>query len=111
MSKARQLADLGNQIDDGAITGSNMVVNGAMNVAQRGVSFTANGYGLDRWKTYNSGGTATLSQQTFASGDSPKVGLDTYVRIVRASPSGIYYFSQKVEDVRKSDGATLTLSF
>ena len=40
MSKARQLADLGNQIDDGAITGSNMVVNGAMTVAQRGTSFT-----------------------------------------------------------------------
>ena len=40
MSKARQLADLGNQIDDGAITGSNMVVNGAMNVAQRGTSAT-----------------------------------------------------------------------
>ena len=40
MSKARQLADLGNQIDDGAITGSNMVVNGAMTVAQRGVTNT-----------------------------------------------------------------------
>jgi hypothetical protein len=80
-------------------------------VAQRGTSFTANGYGLDRWKTFNSGGTATLSQQTFASGSSPEVGLDTYVRIVRSSPSGIYYFAQRVEDVRKSDGATLTLSF
>ena len=40
MSKARQLADLGNQVDDGAITGSNMVVNGAMTVAQRGVTST-----------------------------------------------------------------------
>jgi len=40
MSKARQLADLGNQVDDGAITGSNMVTNGAMTVAQRGVTNT-----------------------------------------------------------------------
>jgi len=40
MSKARQLADLGNQVDDGAITGSNMVINGAMQVAQRGVTNT-----------------------------------------------------------------------
>ena len=40
MSKARGLADLGNQIDDGAITGSNMIVNGAMTVAQRGVTNT-----------------------------------------------------------------------
>ena len=95
----------------GPLSNRNLIINGAMNVAQRGTSFTANGYGLDRWKTANSGGTATLSQQTFASGDSPEVGLDTYVRIVRSSPSGIYYFSQKVEDVRKSDGATLTLSF
>jgi hypothetical protein len=111
MSKARGLAALGNAYNDGALSNRNLIINGAMQVAQRGTSFTANGYGLDRWKTFNSGGTATLSQQTFASGDSPEVGLDTYVRIVRASPSGIYYFSQRVEDVRKSDGATLTLSF
>jgi len=110
-SKARGLADLGNAYDDGALSNRNLIINGAMNVAQRGTSFTANGYGLDRWKTFNSGGTATLSQQTFASGSSPEVGLDTYVRIVRSSPSGIYYFAQRVEDVRKSDGATLTLSF
>ena len=111
MSKARGLADLGNVYDDGALSNRNLIINSAMQVAQRGTSFTANGYGLDRWKTYNSGGTATLSQQTFASGSSPEVGLDTYVRIVRSSPSGTYWFSQKVEDVRKSDGATLTLSF
>jgi len=40
MSKARQLADLGNQVDDGAITGTNMVVNGACTVSQRGTSVT-----------------------------------------------------------------------
>jgi hypothetical protein len=100
-----------NGLNVGQFGNRNLIINGAMQVAQRGTSSTSNGYGLDRWKTYNSGGTATLSQQTFASGDSPEVGLDTYVRIVRASPSGIYYFSQRVEDVRKSDGATLTLSF
>ena len=40
MSKARQLADLGNQVDDGAITGTNMVVNGACAVSQRATSVT-----------------------------------------------------------------------
>ena len=58
MSKARQLADLGNQVDDGAITGSNMVTNGAMNVAQRGdgTGLTASGYhGPDRFKFNQSG--------------------------------------------------------
>ena len=111
MSKARGLADLGNVYNDGALSNRNLIINGAFNVAQRGTSFTTNGYHLDRWRTYNSGGTATISQQASASGSSPEVGLDTYVRIVRASPSGIFYLNQRVEDVRKSDGATLTLSF
>ena len=55
-SKARGLADLGNAFDDGAITGTNMVVNGAMTVAQRGGSAvtvtTSAGYRtVDRFKT------------------------------------------------------------
>jgi hypothetical protein len=52
MSKARQLADLGNQVDDGAITGSNMVINGAMNVNQRGnlTGVTLSSYFVDRFQ-------------------------------------------------------------
>jgi len=111
MSKARGLADLGNAFDDGALSNRNLIINGAMQVAQRGTSFTANGYGLDRWGFYNTGGTVTVTQETFASGDSPEVGITNFARVVRASPSGLCYFYQKVEDVRKSDGATLTFSF
>lgn len=73
MSKARQLADLGNQVDDGAITGTNMVVNGGMTVAQRSTSETGLGNGtnsyktVDRYTTYISGlGTWTQSQDTNA---------------------------------------------
>jgi len=110
-SKARGLASLGNAYSDGALSNRNLIINGAMQVAQRGTSFTANGYTLDRWKAYNSGGTATLSQQTFGSGETPAFGLTNYVRIVRASPSAILYFSQRVEDVRLSDGVTWTFSF
>ena len=73
MSKARQLADLGNQVDDGAITGSNMVVNGAMNVAQRSSSVTgvtASGYyACDRAQVYFSSidqMVTTVSQDTDA---------------------------------------------
>jgi hypothetical protein len=71
MSKARQLADLGNQIDDGAITGSNMVINGAMTVAQRSSSVTGvtsiGYYTCDRWNTPMSGaGTWTITQSTDA---------------------------------------------
>ena len=70
MSKARQLADLGNQVDDGAITGSNMVINGGMTVAQRGVSLSlsnATEYLVDRFRTYkNHSATATVSQSSDA---------------------------------------------
>ena len=70
MSKARQLADLGNQVDDGAITGTNMVVNGGMTISQRGTSFTGltnTSFTLDRfqWQT-STGPTVTIEQSTDA---------------------------------------------
>jgi hypothetical protein len=72
-SKARQLADLGNQVDDGAITGTNIIVNGAMTVAQRGTSATGGGYMLDRFSLAG-GGTindVTQSQAALTSSDAP----------------------------------------
>jgi|DEB0MinimDraft_10_1074344.scaffolds.fasta_scaffold09910_6 hypothetical protein len=54
MSKARQLADLGNVYDDGALSNRNLIINGAMQVAQRGTSFSAgDGYTLDRFVCVN----------------------------------------------------------
>jgi hypothetical protein len=54
MSKARGLADLGNAFDDGALSNRNLIINGAMQVAQRGTSatgVTSDGYRTcDRWK-------------------------------------------------------------
>jgi len=73
MSKARQLADLGNQVDDGAITGTNMVTNGAMTVAQRSSSVTgvttSGYYACDRAQVYFSSidqMVTTVSQDTDA---------------------------------------------
>jgi len=65
MSKARQLADLGNQVDDGAITGSNMVVNGAMTVAQRGTQTEqTSGYtACDRWQFNENGSSIVTTTQ------------------------------------------------
>jgi hypothetical protein len=40
MSKARGLADLGNAYSDGALSNRNLIINGAMQVAQRGTSYT-----------------------------------------------------------------------
>ena len=72
MSKARGLADLGNVYSDGALSNRNMVINGAMNVAQRGTSFTGltagtTKYTLDRWKFDFGGsptGVLTITQDT-----------------------------------------------
>ena len=89
MSKARGLADLGNVYSDGALSNRNMVINGAMQVAQRGTSFASGiyQYTLDRWSV---GGGHTVSRYTDASG---KKWLD-------ATNSNATWFaaSQKIEN-------------
>ena len=102
MSKARQLADLGNQVDDGAITGSNMVINGAMTVAQRGMSSTTQGFAtVDRFKATSDGtmvaAVVTQSQdstgpQGFSSSYKVSVGTSESVAAV-----DYYYVSQEIE--------------
>jgi len=69
MSKARGLADLGNVYDDGALSNRNLIINSAMQVAQRGTSFTVGNnsatYTLDRWNVYERGDAAiTVSQES-----------------------------------------------
>ena len=71
MTKARQLADLGNAYDDGALSNRNLIINGAMQVAQRGTSQTnVSTFGVktvDRWKSGpNSFGIYTNTQDTNA---------------------------------------------
>jgi|DEB0MinimDraft_6_1074348.scaffolds.fasta_scaffold09302_3 hypothetical protein len=69
MSRARDLADLGGSADAGGLTGRNLIINGAMTVAQRGTSSTgvgsANGYfTVDRFQVFtgSTAGRATMSQ-------------------------------------------------
>jgi hypothetical protein len=71
MSKARGLADLGNAYSDGALSNRNMIINGAMQVAQRGTSVALVGataqYLVDRFRTYfDHSATGTMSQDTDA---------------------------------------------
>ena len=69
MSKARGLADLGNVYDDGALSNRNLIVNSAMQVAQRGTSFTgittSNTKTLDRFQAEN-GTSATYTVEQVA---------------------------------------------
>ena len=71
MSKAADLANLiGNINAGGGGVNRNVIINGAMNVAQRGTSSTgaggSDGYlTLDRWKTaFNSAGRLTMTQDS-----------------------------------------------
>jgi hypothetical protein len=70
-SKARGLASLGNVFDDGALSNRNLIINGAMQVAQRGTSeagITAEKYSvIDRWRVaFGTLGTWTGSQDSNA---------------------------------------------
>ena len=55
MSRAREFADLAGSADAGGLTGRNLIINGAMQVAQRGTNITTSTgytYGIDRWSDY-----------------------------------------------------------
>jgi hypothetical protein len=90
----------------------NRLINGNMSFNQRlTATYTSNGYTLDRWKVFNSGGTYALTQQVFSQGSLPAFGLRNFMRVVRSSPTGILYLSQLVEDVSYFDNVTVTASF
>lgn len=110
MSKARGLADLGNAYSDGALSNRNMIINGAMQVAQRGTSFTAQGYTLDRFYQLLSGGTATLTQETFALG-SEVDGCSNFLKQVTSSGNDYCGIIHKVENVKSLPQGKATLSF
>ncbi len=69
MSKARELAELGGAYNDAALSNRNIIINGAMQVAQRGTSSTGIGasagyFTCDRWyiNSANTAGRLTMSQ-------------------------------------------------
>ena len=70
MSRARDFADLAGSADAGGLTGRNLIINGAMTVAQRGTSGTMTAdqqyLSLDRWgaRTYNGTGRFSVAQDT-----------------------------------------------
>ena len=97
----------------------NMVVNGDFKIWQRGTSFSnpANGsFTADRWFMYydGTGATRTISQQTFT-GDNPTgLNVSNYMRVaitVAGTGSGTNGMFSRIEDVRKLNNQTVTLSF
>tara|TARA_B100000900_G_scaffold303125_1_gene261704 strand:+ start:244 stop:1251 length:1008 start_codon:yes stop_codon:yes gene_type:complete len=110
MSRAREIADLGGSADAGGITGRNLVINGAMKVSQRGTSFTADGYSLDRWYHQLSGGTSTTTQETFSLG-SEVAGFSKYLKQATSTGNNYCGLIHKVEDVKSLPEGKATFSF
>lgn len=100
---------------DTAASSGNTLLNGAFDIWQRGTSYSSAGYIADRWFTAAaSGQTFAASQQTFTPATAPVAGYEgTYfLRCAwSGTPSGYYWLSQRVEDVRTFAGQTVTLSF
>jgi hypothetical protein len=101
----------------------NLIINGAMQVAQRGTSSTTNGYTIDRFVMYGSGPTTTKSQQTLTSGSPYDEGFRYFVRQNNDSASSAtnayVYTAQFIESQTiagsgwnyKSSSSHVTLSF
>jgi hypothetical protein len=111
MSKARGLASLGNAYDDGALSNRNLILNGAMQVAQRGTSQTgASGYLLDRWKKQSlTAASATFSQDT---ADTPE-GFRYALKVLASGSSAFIQLGQAIEfkNMAHVVGKTVTLSY
>jgi hypothetical protein len=99
--------------------GKNAIINGAMNVWQRGTTFNAianQSFVADRFSWFYDG-TATwnCSQQTFTPGTAPVAGYEGsfFMRAsLSANTSSTYgNFIQKIEDVRTFAGQNVTISF
>jgi len=128
MSKARQLADLGNVFDDGALSNRNILINGKFEVNQyndgSSTSFAAGAYFVaDRFDYYtNAGAFAVYSATHEISSDAPD-GFSKSLKITCTSggtiPStGEVVFRQKIEGYNSSvlnygsaNGESATVSF
>ena len=122
MSRAREFADLAGSASAGGITGRNIIINGAMQVAQRATSVaslssTATYSTCDRWEVqYGSSGTFTESQSTTApDGFSNSLKLDCTT--ADASPNYLVIMQriegQNLQSLKKGTSAaeSTTLSF
>ena len=66
----------------GPLSNRNLIINGAMNVAQRGTSSTSTGYQtVDRFSMSWGGGAVTQTQESLTSGDPYNEGFRKFARI------------------------------
>jgi hypothetical protein len=98
--------------------GKNKIINGDFNINQR--TFTSNTtagtFNFDRFYQNNSGGSFTVTPQTFTLGAAPVVGYEgkNYLQGITASQSAagdFAFIGQNIEGVRSFAGQTVTISF
>ena len=66
----------------------NLIINGAMQVAQRGTSSTTGGFGtVDRFNNGYGSGTVTQSQESLSSGSPYDEGFRNFLRFTNTTPS------------------------
>ena len=113
MSRAREFADLAGSADAGGLTGRNLIINGGMQVFQRGTTktFTSNDnsnyYVADRWGQFVdiNEGTGSLSVTISQSTDTPAgqgfmyslKGATTPSSFAKAGSDNLALFTHKVE--------------
>ena len=94
--------------------GKNKILNGAMDIWQRGSSANNAGvvYGADQWRSFSySGSSSTISRQTFTPGTAPTSGYEAQYFLRCTSTNTQTLLWQNIEDVRTFAGQTVTLSF
>jgi hypothetical protein len=121
MSKARELANLGNAYSDGALSNRNLIINGAMQVAQRGTSATGLDYGYntaDRMRSSYNGSVSTIYQNVDEAVLSSQSVDGSTVNVLKRtyptnSDTGNHRLNYRIEldDTRLHLGKALTLSY
>ena len=80
--------DGGRLADNAFSLGKNLIINGAMQVAQRGTSSTTNGFGtVDRFNNGYNSGTVTQSQESLSSGSPYDEGFRNFLRFTNTTAS------------------------
>jgi len=124
MTKAAELAKMGEVLTNSQIGRKNIIINGAMLVAQRGTSFSSiadNAYSLDRWLYYENGDSVSdASQSTDTPNNNFKnsLKLDVQTADTSVATGDLTCFLQKIEGQNvyqlgwgTADAETVTLSF
>lgn len=113
-------SDMNNNLDkiDSAIDaalGSNVIINGGFEVAQRGTSFqvtNADQYTIDRWSAFaNGGSTVSVSQQEFEIGQTDVSGSPKNYVKVEITTGGITQLVTRIEDVHTFSNESVSFSF